>query len=201
MWLPNQRALIPLSDKGIRAQRKVWICATKGAESGRNARLRKIICRVFLCLLPLLILPGCGNRIPVTPVTGTITLNGAPVENAMVTFIPDSSGTVATATTDKTGKYILKTYRGDKTALGAFPGGYKVTVVKRVQTDFPESDFENLTPEKEAELMNKIDTTLKGRAPNYKYLVPKKYESQQTSGLTAEVPTKGKTACDFDLED
>ena len=155
---------------------------------------------IFSLTLLLIFLPGCGNRIPVTPVTGTITLNGAPVENAMVTFIPDSSGTVATATTDKTGKYVLKTYLGDKTALGAFPGGYKVTVVKRVQTDFPDLNLENLTPEEEEALSNQVSAALRGRAPRYEYLVPQKYESQATSGLTAEVPAKGKIVRDFDLD-
>jgi len=155
----------------------------------------------YLCLLLVLFLPGCGNRIPVTPVTGTVTLNGEPVENAMVTFIPDaSSGTVATATTDKEGRYVLKTYIGDKTAFGAFPGGYKVTVVKRVQTDFPDLDLKNLTPEEEEALSNQVSAALRGRAPKYEYLVPKKYGSQQTSELSAEVPTKGKIVRDFELK-
>ena len=159
---------------------------------------------VLSSMLILVFFPGCGNRIPVTSVTGTIKLNGEPVENAMVTFIPDSlsaKGTVATAKTDKDGRYALKTYMGDQTAYGAFPGGYKVTIVKRVQTDFPDLDIDNLTPEQEAEWMNKIDTTLKGRPPKYEYLVPKKYESQLTSGLTADVPAKGKTVCNFELSD
>jgi len=157
-----------------------------------------------LCLLLLLIFPGCGNRIPVTPVTGTIMLQGEPVENAVVTFIPDTpSGTVATATTDKEGKYILKTFIGDKTAFGAFPGEYKVTVVKRVQTNFPDLNLDNLshlTPEEQDALANQVATTMRGRAPNFEYLVPQKYGSQLTSGLTAEIPAKGKMVRDFELE-
>ena len=155
---------------------------------------------MILCLFLLAFLSGCGNRIPVTPVTGMITLNGDPVENAMITYIPNTSGTVATATTDKEGKYALKTYIGDKTAHGAFPGGYKVTVVKRVQKDFPDIDLKNLTPEEEEALSNQVSATLKGRAPKYEYLVPQKYESQQTSGSTAEVLARGKFVLDFELE-
>ena len=155
---------------------------------------------VLSSILIVIFLPGCGNRIPVTPVTGTIKLNGELVEDAMVTFIPDdSSGTVATATTDKAGKYILKTYIGDKTAIGAFPGEYKVTVVKRVQTNFPDLNLENLTPEQEEALSKQVSEALRGRTPKYEYLVPKKYESQRTSGLTADVPEKGKTVRDFEL--
>ena len=152
-------------------------------------------------LLILAFLPGCGNRFPVTKVTGTITWNGEPVENAMVTFIPDSSsGTVATAQTDKSGKYVLKTYLGDQTAYGAFSGGYKVTIVKRIQTNFSDLSIENLSPEEQDALSNQVTAALRGRSPSYEYIVPKKYESQLTSGLTADVPEKGKTVCDFDLE-
>ena len=152
-------------------------------------------------ILILAFLPGCENRFPVTKVTGTITLNGEPVDNAMVTFIPDSSsGTVATAQTDKSGKYVLKTYIGDQTAHGAFSGGYKVTIIKRIQTNFPDLSIENLSPKEEEALSNQVSATLRGRSPSYECIVPKKYESQLTSGLTADVPAKGKTVCDFDLE-
>jgi len=157
----------------------------------------------LLCLCLLLFLPGCGNRIPVTPVTGTITLKGEPVENAVVTFIPDApSGTVATATTDKEGQYVLQTFIGNKTAFGAFPGSYKVTVVKRVQTDFPdlEQRLENLSPEEQDALAVQVSATLRGRAPNFEYIVPQKYGSQITSGLTAEVPAKGRLVRDFELD-
>jgi hypothetical protein len=109
-------------------------------------------CRPAVGILPLLLsfFTGCGNNISVTKVTGKITLNEVAVEDATVTFIPVSSSTkksVATTTTDKNGSYVLKTYMGDKTANGAFPGEYKVTVVKRVQTDFPDLNLKNLTPE------------------------------------------------------
>jgi hypothetical protein len=74
---------------------------------------------------------------------------------------------------------------------------------RMVQTwiDIHASDFENLTPEKEAVLMSQISAEWKGRAPKYEYLVPKNQESQQTSGLAVDVPAKGKTVCDFDLND
>ena len=167
-----------------------------GGRGGTFIAVRRMATALLLCLF----LSGCGNRIPVTPVTGTVTLNGESVENAVVTFIPDTSpGTVATATTDKEGKYELKTYLGNKTAHGAFPGNYKVTVVKRMQTNFPDLNLKDLTPEQEEALSSQVSAALKGRAPKYEYLVPQKYESQATSGLTAEVPAKGKYVRDFEL--
>lgn len=131
-------------------------------------------------------LEGCGSGRPKTvPVTGVVTLDGKPVEGANVTFYPDtgqSAGTAqpkktdqvtrpATGTTDKEGKFTLKTFEpGD----GALPGKYKVTIIKKEVTGFL-ADKDGLSG---------------GIAPGgiqEKWIIPKKYADPQTSGLTAEV--------------
>lgn len=75
-------------------------------------------------------LVGCGGQSypPTSPVSGTVTLDGKPVEGATVTFVPnDSKLRPAAGVTDSSGKYTLTSFRsGD----GAMPGEYKVTVSK-----------------------------------------------------------------------
>jgi hypothetical protein len=78
-------------------------------------------------------LAGCGGdetaRIKLAPVTGTVTLNGKPLEGAEITFTPDGSNAKNTPASDVTGpdgnyKVI---YRGRS---GLAPGKYKVLVSK-----------------------------------------------------------------------
>jgi hypothetical protein len=82
--------------------------------------------------LALLGMIGCGSdpgeAITLVPVTGTITINGKPMANAMVSFIPDAGNKASTAggdTTGPDGNYMAQ-YRGRN---GLAPGKYKVTVV------------------------------------------------------------------------
>jgi hypothetical protein len=51
-----------------------------------------------------------------------------PLENAVVTFVPDGEGRMATGITDKNGNFALTTF---STGDGAIPGDYKVTVTLR----------------------------------------------------------------------
>jgi hypothetical protein len=69
---------------------------------------------------------GChGSRLIATK--GTVTLDGVPVENAVVQFYPESSqGTYAHATTRGDGSFSMNT----NAAEGAEPGNYRVVVVK-----------------------------------------------------------------------
>jgi hypothetical protein len=77
-------------------------------------------------------LAGTGQadteRPMIVPVTVTVTLNGAPVENARVAFVPATRGGLnAVGQTDATGRARLSTLeRGD----GAAPGRYLVTIDK-----------------------------------------------------------------------
>lgn len=132
---------------------------------------------IAVCGLGLsLILAGCGSggRLAVVPVSGLVTLNGDPLPDASVTFIPEK-GKPATGKTDQTGIYRLTTYtQGD----GAVIGKHKIAISK--MTDLPESN----TPEELAKI---------------KHVLPETYADPERSGLTAEVKSGQTADIDFNL--
>lgn len=84
---------------------------------------------VAIALAPLV--SGCGEGGPaLVPVSGTVTINGKPLEGANVQFNPDLSsnkdGQYAEDTTGPEGNYKLMT----KGRSGIVPGKYKVTISK-----------------------------------------------------------------------
>jgi hypothetical protein len=78
--------------------------------------------------LGCLLMSGCGKKVVLVPVAGTVTLDGQPLSKGMVTFMPDlakgnSAQSAPTGTIDK-GNYQLSTLG----QLGAPPGWYKVII-------------------------------------------------------------------------
>jgi hypothetical protein len=77
-------------------------------------------------ILGLCTLAGCGGsdttgRQPVYKVSGTVTLNGAPLDGAIIAFAPQDGQPTAVGKTDAEGKYQLTSYDfGDGAAAGAF---------------------------------------------------------------------------------
>lgn len=107
-------------------------------------------------------------------VSGTVMLDGSPVEGATVTFRPESpDGSGAFGMTDAEGKYVLNT---SSAVLGVVPGTYKVSVTKMeaAASDAPAEDDPSYggAPKQQA-------------AP--KHLLPEKYSRIESSGLTADV--------------
>jgi hypothetical protein len=85
---------------------------------------------------------GCGGGVQQTPVTGTVTLNGKEVADAVVTFVPDAGGTIAVGSTDSSGKYQLGTTDGP----GAIPGAYSVKIKSREKPVNNSNPMDGLTP-------------------------------------------------------
>ena len=72
----------------------------------------------------VLLISGCGK--PNYPISGTITLDGRPLPNATVSFLPESGkGAMAFAATNKAGRYTLR-QKADTPGLPA--GKYRVRV-------------------------------------------------------------------------
>jgi len=76
---------------------------------------------------------GCGSGL--SPVTGVVTLDGAPVDNASVTLVSEDGKTMYVGATDSTGNFTIAT--GEE--VGAKPGTYKVLVVKTKHIEGAES--------------------------------------------------------------
>jgi hypothetical protein len=89
---------------------------------------------------------GCGGKHTPVPVSGTVTLDGQPLEGATVYFYmvgDEREGRPAMGTTNKDGEFQLSTLGNND---GALPGRYKVVITKYVPTnpnlkipDFPDT--------------------------------------------------------------
>jgi hypothetical protein len=143
---------------------------------------------------------GCGGKYKPVPVSGTVTLDGKPLEGAMVNFysIGDAKeGRGAHGTTDKNGAFSLTTMKdGD----GAIRGDYKVVINKFVPTlpnlkipDFPD------TPDGKAQRDDFMYNTFEKRGLQpFKTALPAKYADSSATPLTFKV-TGPTTEANFPL--
>jgi hypothetical protein len=147
------------------------------------------------CLLSVACVSGCGgakvdpNRPKTVPVKGTVQYKGQPVEGATVTFMAQTAKEKgATGQTDAQGEFRLMTFApGD----GAMPGNYRVKISKT-----------QLNPRVSEEQLKKLQTAGQPVPPPIETeLLPKKFKSESTSGLTAEVKDKDDNSFTFDLTD
>ena len=121
---------------------------------------------------------GCGYRssdIDLADVSGTVTLDGKPLANVLLTFVPDT-GRSSFGTTDAAGFYQLK-YTGDTD--GAVLGEHKVVIESLAAVDGGFSD-----------------PSIEHSNADSKELVPRKYNARST--LKREVAS-GSNTIDFEL--
>lgn len=147
-----------------------------------NSAARKSLTVAGCCLLGLALVAqsGCGPSLPKTvPVSGTIKLNGKPIEGASVSFIRDSGGRIGYGISDAQGQFKISTFG---TEDGATLGRHKVVVAK--------VDLQGLSvPKVEVEQNAEIGEPLleqKG-AWKPKSLLPEKYSNPETTDLFVEV--------------
>lgn len=144
---------------------------------------------------------GCSGRLadkwrrlmPAThAATGSVAYKGKPLEGATVVFHPcdgvSESRRAAAGTTDAKGRFRLTTVKpGD----GAVAGQFFVTIEKTTAVD----------PGAVAVAPDEFGAFPLGADPSTaKPLIPKKYFSPNTSGLTAEIKTRGRNEFSFSLE-
>ncbi|CAN5334820.1 carboxypeptidase-like regulatory domain-containing protein [soil metagenome] len=122
--------------------------------------------------LLLVLVCGCGGE-TFHNISGIVTLDGAPLDGASITFVPVEKGNPAVGRTDAGGRYTLETGN----TAGIRPGSYKVVVVKNAYTPYDERTGQGgaLLP-----------------SP-----VPVKYAKAETSDITLTVP--GERAYDVKL--
>lgn len=156
-----------------------------------------MLLRRFLLLstLPALaFIAGCGSDMPSTvPVTGTVTMDGSPVEGATVNFLSEEGARTASGRTDASGKFTLKTIVGTDSADGAVVGRHQVAVVKT------ESEGQSVGDPKE--FMSKMaeNPTITSDF-KIKQVIPAKYGNPTMSGLTADVSEGGANDFTFELK-
>jgi len=140
---------------------------------------------------------GCGESegVPTVVVTGTVTQKGAPVAGAVVSFIHSvADGQSAFGVTDAAGKYSLTTRKKDD---GALPGQYKVTIAK--YNGPTETAGGGAAPTSEGNLPASY-TGEAAPAPPPKNLLPAKYASPDSSGVSAAVKAGAPNTHNFELE-
>jgi hypothetical protein len=125
---------------------------------------------------------GCGSKDGLTKVQGIVTLNGKPVENAQVSFVPVRGGTgkPATGRTGPDGSFDLTTTRPHD---GAMPGDYTVLVQYEEGTVVPPGSMK----EAKAGLLK----ASKKPKPPPKYVIPAFYSDPAKTPLSQKVPPGG----------
>jgi hypothetical protein len=114
---------------------------------------------------------GCGSEGPeFVPVSGTVSLNGKPVNEVVVTFVPKQAGKPAMGLTDEQGQFSLSTAEGDD---GVIAGPYYATV-SSIDEGAVHVDAQGLS------------TGVRMR-PRQKSIIPRRYALFGTSGLSYEV--------------
>ena len=82
----------------------------------------------------LVALPGCGGGPTLATVSGRVTLDGKPLANAAVTFIPvprpgsQVAGDSASGMTDENGRFALRTYTVQGWKDGVQVGKHRVSI-------------------------------------------------------------------------
>jgi hypothetical protein len=152
----------------------------------KDSNMTRVLVGLFLAVVVWL--PGCGksDNVKLVPVSGTVTLDGQPVADAAVSFLPQASQSPgAGATTDASGHYELTTASVQR--AGACAGKYNVIVMKISETqggsNVKGKQFTSPTP-----------------TIQIKQLLPEKYRNPATSGFTATVSESDKNVFDLPLK-
>ena len=126
---------------------------------------------------------GCSGRDRLTKVQGIVTLDGKPVENALVTFIPSQggAGNRPTGQTGPDGSFQLTTRSSND---GAAPGDYVVIVQYEEGTEVPPAS--NMKDAK----AGARKAQQKAKKPP-KYVIPAIYTDPAKTVLKQKVPTEG----------
>jgi hypothetical protein len=92
--------------------------------------------RLAICFAMVASAPGCAKRqaAPSLDVSGTVKLNGQPLDGAIITFFPvrDTPGAGAVGRTDSAGAYKLQARRRGE---GVVAGEYKVVLSRWLMPD------------------------------------------------------------------
>ncbi|MDR0328442.1 MAG: hypothetical protein LBI05_09125 [Planctomycetaceae bacterium] len=145
--------------------------------------------QLLIVVIVGLMIAGCGPKgISTQYVEGIITLDGEPLDGALVTFYPvQADGRTAAGISNEMGVYKL-TADGGLPEKGAVEGNYRVTVSK-MEVRF--MDNPRQTPAQENDRVSPYSVQ--------EIITPKNYSLLDKTPLTATV-NKGKNDLPFDME-
>jgi len=149
--------------------------------------MKKYAALIALVLCATTLFVGCGKKVVKTEgVTGKVTLDGAPLPDANVFFVPvdkNSGALDSFAKTGEDGTYKLQTLTGAANA-GTTPGKYLVRFDAQESVDTGKTETVN---DQEVPILDS------------KSILPRRYNDEKTSGFEVEV-VPGANTFDFDLE-
>jgi hypothetical protein len=160
--------------------------------------------RLSISLVLLATIVGCGQKPSGIPVTGIVTIDGAPVGGATVTFTPvGGQGGVAVGMTDGSGRFNLSSGAGS----GALPGSYAVTITKLARPSDtasgpdPREMGPNITEEQRQKILEgaQAQQTARKATDTGPASIPERYSSTETSGFAAVVEQGGKNDFTFEM--
>lgn len=136
---------------------------------------------ILACLCLVMLVAGCsGTTSAGAQATGVITLDGSPLPNAFITFVPKGGGSSAFATSDAQGNFTVKSA---ESVTGLAPGEY-VVVVESGESSGEEAGGES-------ETQGEVSTS---GSP-----IPAKYMSDATSDLTVTISEGEQKAVTLEL--
>lgn len=142
----------------------------------RSRRIPLVLSFLVVCWAP-----GCGPANNRVPVEGVVTLDGAPVEGASVTFIPTAGGRPGVAGTDAAGRFVI---REAAMHTGLPPGNYDVVIFKAVIMPVSSPEHAAAPPPPESGLPP-IETPPATRIA--RWIVPERYSMPKENGLSATI--------------
>jgi hypothetical protein len=150
-----------------------------------------LVSRCLASVVLLGLLTGCGGKSgPVTAtVSGTVTLDGVPLEDAVVNFTVD--GFVGSGKTGSDGSYSLVT--------GAALGENKVWIENFKAPEGFSNDPEGGMDVGQLEAMNEGEADA-GRKVETGSQIPEEYSDSETTILTVSVSEGGTSSADFGLK-
>ena len=125
-------------------------------------------------------------------VSGIVTIDGKPMANRMVVFVPKAGGQTSTATTNSEGKYELL----GASTKGALIGLHTVSISSVREATAAAVDYSQM-PSDSAEYASQGDPAAYKKAAEFKEVIPVRYNTK--SELVEEVKS-GKNTIDFDLK-
>lgn len=140
---------------------------------------------LVLTLLGGMIMVGCGqrsNRQETTPVSGIVTLDGKPVPQGALLFVPVVPGPPGQATLKPDGTFVAGIYEAND---GLIPGEYTVAISGQMEID----PMPTGTP--------LAEDAGKQKPPEQ---LPENYGDDTKSGLTASIKKNEKNFLTFELK-